>query len=719
MAIAQPQSTDKLNSPDHAKQHRVIASDPAADDESLTVDGSSDVSVANNLAVGTLTTPYAQTVTVAESGGDYTTVTAALTAIVDASETKRYLVEVAGGEFVENITMKSYVDVAGKGSIWSTKITASVTSNPVVTGHGGCSISNVTLAGATTNAGVYMAIPSAFSCRDILVKDCQYGVHCNNATARVYVDSIAIDATTTTCDASLYSTLGTIHSSNLVTVPSSTITSFVYANGGEVRVWNISPTVGATNGLYANNGGSVHAFSSILPLCTYAMRIGSAGTGSGLYLGMINSIADNTWDLYVESATGVVLAQTVGIRSDNVYHVAGAIVKYVSYDSARVKQSFHLDVDVGTSHMASSLSVGGGSSYTDGKQVITFDGDVTYADVTDDATYAFPNTTEGTIIYIGNTSPSQFYGVEFDLDTQIVLGGGAIVREYWDAGAEAWVEFNVFAHLRGFSDSFNNEPFLAPQDSGLSIQFDHNIHTGVTENNAAATGWATTAVDGNTAYWFRLRIVTGITTSMVVSNWRLNPSSTLFRDNGTQAFYGDARAIKAYVFPLGEVTGTASNQEIDVSTNITMLLVENEFVNGQTDAMYARFVIPEDLDTSCGITFKDLISTDVVPSGADETAILHLTYAKVKEGEPLGDASATEYTQAHTITFKDGDASWKAQTVSFNKRIDVSDLVPGDSVFFKIERLNTEVGDDLAGNIAVTSSWLEYRQWQNGSNYST
>lgn len=48
MAIAQPIGTDYLNSPDHAKQHRVIASDPAATDQTITVDAS------NNVKLGSL-----------------------------------------------------------------------------------------------------------------------------------------------------------------------------------------------------------------------------------------------------------------------------------------------------------------------------------------------------------------------------------------------------------------------------------------------------------------------------------------------------------------------------------------------------------------------------------------------------------------------------------------------------------------------------------------
>jgi hypothetical protein len=66
-----------------------------------------------NLSVGSLSTPYSNTVTVAKSGGDYTTITAALNAITDASATNRYAVYIYPGEYDEEVTMKEYVDFIG------------------------------------------------------------------------------------------------------------------------------------------------------------------------------------------------------------------------------------------------------------------------------------------------------------------------------------------------------------------------------------------------------------------------------------------------------------------------------------------------------------------------------------------------------------------------------------------------------------------------------
>jgi hypothetical protein len=68
---------------------------------------------------------YAQTVVVAQSGGDFTSVQAALDSITDASAGKHYLVWVGPGTYNERVQMKPFVDIEGAGEL-ATRITVSV-----------------------------------------------------------------------------------------------------------------------------------------------------------------------------------------------------------------------------------------------------------------------------------------------------------------------------------------------------------------------------------------------------------------------------------------------------------------------------------------------------------------------------------------------------------------------------------------------------------------
>ncbi len=67
-------------------------------------------------------TSYQNMVIVAQSGGDFTTITAALNSITTASVTNHFLIYVAPGVYNERVTMKQYVDIEGAGEL-TTRIT--------------------------------------------------------------------------------------------------------------------------------------------------------------------------------------------------------------------------------------------------------------------------------------------------------------------------------------------------------------------------------------------------------------------------------------------------------------------------------------------------------------------------------------------------------------------------------------------------------------------
>ena len=67
-------------------------------------------------------TSYQNMVIVAKSGGDFTSIQAALDSITDASDDNRYLVYVAPGIYSEQVMMKQFVDIEGAGEL-TTKIT--------------------------------------------------------------------------------------------------------------------------------------------------------------------------------------------------------------------------------------------------------------------------------------------------------------------------------------------------------------------------------------------------------------------------------------------------------------------------------------------------------------------------------------------------------------------------------------------------------------------
>ena len=85
-------------------------------------------------------TPYFRVFTVSPSGGDFTTISAALTACGTTSPSKMYLIRVMPGSYTENVTCKKYVHLKGAGKY-------SCVINGQVTGEDSCVIEDFFIKG--------------------------------------------------------------------------------------------------------------------------------------------------------------------------------------------------------------------------------------------------------------------------------------------------------------------------------------------------------------------------------------------------------------------------------------------------------------------------------------------------------------------------------------------------------------------------------------------
>ncbi len=145
---------------------------------------------------------YDHVVTVAKSGGDYTSVVSALNSITDSSSTNRYLVRVMPGEYTETslVTVKSYVHVRGSGPnatvITSSRSSASPSNaSATVDLLDNGRISNLTV--RNTGTSTYgIALYSAETSRDAVVDNVvaeaigtggtgHYGAYWNDAEATI------------------------------------------------------------------------------------------------------------------------------------------------------------------------------------------------------------------------------------------------------------------------------------------------------------------------------------------------------------------------------------------------------------------------------------------------------------------------------------------------------------------------------------------------------
>jgi hypothetical protein len=228
---------------------------------------------------------YHNVVIVAKSGGDYTSIQAALNSILDASSGNPYLVWIAPGVYTETVTMKPYVDLEGAGQL-ATKIT--FTGNGTNTTGTVVTASNAELRSLTVeNTG-----GAAYA---IAIFNGGTSPHLTNITATASADgniSAAVfsnSAASPNISAATLMTLGagfnhyTLYSvgSTTATVNNSTIT----ATGGATTNYGVISTVNSTATIYSSivrgTTAAVNMLNSTGRIAASLLEGGAVTGGSG------------------------------------------------------------------------------------------------------------------------------------------------------------------------------------------------------------------------------------------------------------------------------------------------------------------------------------------------------------------------------------------------------------------------------------------------------
>jgi hypothetical protein len=152
-------------------------------------------------------THYARVLTVAGSGGDFTSVAAAVGSITDAAADRRYLVWVAPGTYSGRVVMHPYVDLQGAGRN-STTITSDASSGGVADSTGATlvaasssTVSDVTIENtATADLGMAVDADSSVSTFDHVRLNLStsssaanlYGLACSQICMPTMTDSVIV-----------------------------------------------------------------------------------------------------------------------------------------------------------------------------------------------------------------------------------------------------------------------------------------------------------------------------------------------------------------------------------------------------------------------------------------------------------------------------------------------------------------------------------------------
>jgi hypothetical protein len=400
----------------------------------------------------------------------------------------------------------------------------------------------------------------------------------------------------------------------------------------------------------------------------------------------------------------------------DVQGLRGAFLDVVENDQ---KTRFFDEISVGIPGQGKELSAGEGDMYVNGMKVYTFNGS-TYTDVTEEAssstgsTFTFPNNSVNTAIYIssqrfesGTMTPVKWLGFKHNCTTAI--GGGTLALEYWNGSS--WVEFN---HIS--SDAETKFPFAKQIFQRVSTE---NVRF---SSCALLPNWVTNdpVSLGMNLNWVRIRIVSSPTTLPVFQQIKLHTNHFKTGADGFTEYFGRSRFINSIRLPNFEAANNSpSNQDLYVSDNLGVGLVENEFENGTTDRSGQALILPTGIDTSCVVNLNLVFHAQ--QTGNTEWII---RWAVNKEGDALYNNTGSAPTVAPNEQSVSVDYNVTAtnQQLSFTVPIDISDYIANrqngspDVLFVSIQRNGGS--DANNGNMSLLLTNAFFTQWSTGGRLS-
>jgi hypothetical protein len=281
--------------------------------------------------------PYGNVLVVAQSGGDFSSVQAALNSITDAGAANPYLVYVAPGVYTEQVTLKPYVTLAGAGEGVTILRWTGGSQHPV-NGSG-----SATLVGAD-NAGLrHLSVVSEGTGQSYAV-----AIYNNHASPDItHVTAMALDGS---------NNLGVFNgdgSSPAMTHVTATATGGNFENRG---VFNDGSSPTMLHVTATGSGGSfsvgVYNFSSS-PMMTNVTAI--ASDGSNLTFGVYNSESSPTMTHVTVMATGGGFNRFGVHNVDSSPTIRDSLIEGVDYS---ISDSFIGTVKVANSQLIGPISSG-------------------------------------------------------------------------------------------------------------------------------------------------------------------------------------------------------------------------------------------------------------------------------------------------------------------------------------------------------------------------
>lgn len=656
-------------------------------------------------AMQTPATSFSHQITVAKSGGSYTTITEALQAAValNPSQDNPVVIRIYSGTYIENNTplvIPSYVSITGI-SKETVIIKPSNSSTTMFDMRHQTVIRDVTIRDASLAVDVKQQGTISSIIYNCYIFNCTVGVHvasgnaltCTLVNFKTYDGFIMTEAVFNEGSISLNNIdivpiigdieTGILHQGSLCTI---TDTAIVGCSVAAIHVYNSSDPNAS---LFMS---TVFITDSFLGL---NVEIGLVIATSSLFINNVTDIVVSDFGAFAYST--VMFDMSRSSISENALFYGNGISDELNERRNRLVGN----VIIGEIGQYSTLAIGQGSSYKKGMIVQSNSNGVigTWIDHTANASNpsgdsyaAFPNASTNASIYFGGDS--QF--VALTVVTMTKYLGGNIVFEYWNGST--WQSLSILvidqdSHINYYSDAFGRDIAIE------NIRFSSII----------TQSWQMTQLNGRTKYWIRARIASDLTIIPILGNVRLRTSSTFVGNDGFTEYFGAAQPTKELTLHqnlLYDVSGdVAVSTDVSLSINLTLLGKNNKFNSGVNHGVIFSINIPtninvtENLKLRFGYYRNDTASTIGSPALRFKLTYRLITQEDILDGTLTDDSSTIDVDPIPTLK--------QLKFLTFN--VPISNAKADDILFMKLERLGAQ--DAYQGNIVIPHISCSGKAW--------
>lgn len=699
--------------------------------------------------VGAGATTDNQIVVSINTGGSTNKIKSTVEAIVDSSSSKRYLVYVRPGVYIEdNFSIPEYVALISTGTDRVTEIQANTTTGTLISVSPNVSVHGFTITGKTGGIAIGVTSAGGYKIHDMTFSDCQTCIEIDNAAAAGVISIVDFQDNITTginivngsadirnLDVDIGFTVSTVlnmdGSSSLVSlidvlVLSSNVTTMISVSNGAGLLGSIIHGRFVYDGLVISGNNSAVQLSDFSMLEAQNDGVRIEATGTGIFLSMFSTYISLCANYNVNFLNSTAVVTGNGFTELNDINVVSGCQIYASIlDTEEDNEGINIlgELHVGTPKRPTESAFGEGDSHIRFLAYTTTD-DVAFTDISvaarsaSGSTFTFPSTASGSSIYVGNIysdyldAQQPFFGIKTLVTTAAVLGAGNFTVQYFNTNS-GWLDL-------AYMETQSDRRYYQYADNIFTHTGSHHIRTDINLSIEEDVNlkWDTNdpVSYGTNLYWLRFRVENAITTAPIFQQFKVHSNRTEINADGWMEFFGNARVKGSFPLKLGagrELSGSMADANIWVDENLGEGTIDNQF-NLTTQYWGQSIALPDDLDTSSEINL--LIACRGDGAGA---VTLQVTVGKVAEGGtvytsnpglgPIPSRASSTDTQTFTGADDVRFFSFNIDMNTFLARKDPADgEITPDIIFFTI---NATV---LPVNIQMFTIENYYYKWADG-----